>query len=70
MRPWFLIPGKENYDLMEKICLKMDTEAEGLQTIEIEWEGATLKINVEYHLALDGKLVEMTTGLSMQTLLK
>ena len=44
----------------------MDSEAENLQTFEIEWEGATLKINVEYHLALDGKLVEMTTGLSMQ----
>ena len=69
MRPWFLIPGKENYDLMEKICSKMDSEAEGLQTLEIEWEGQTLKINVEYHLAIDGKLVEMTTGLSMFAIL-
>ena len=65
MRPYFLIPGKENEELMRKICSKMDKEAKDLQTFEIDWEGATIKINIDYHLAIDGKLVEMTTGLCM-----
>ena len=64
MRPWFLIPGVENKDLMEKICARMDKEAENLQTFEIKFDNATIKINVEYHLAIDGKLIEMSSGLS------
>ena len=68
MRPYFLIPGAETKDLMEKICSKMDKEAENLQTFDIELGTATIKINVTYHLAIDGKLIEMSSGLSKFTL--
>ena len=63
MRPYFLIPGAEKRDLVREICKKMDSEAEGLQTFDIQLDGTTIKVNVQYHLALDGKLIEMTTGL-------
>ena len=71
IRPWFLIPGAEKVDLMEQICGRMDREAENLQSFELELEnGVKIKINVEYHLAIDGKLIEMSSGLSKCSIFK
>ena len=64
MSPYFIIPGKESTDLMEKICQKMDSEAEKTETFTIEIEFKKIKFTIVFHLSLDGKLIEMTCGLS------
>ena len=64
MSPYFIIPGKETSDLMEKICERMDTEAEKTETFTIEVTGKNVKFKITFHLSLDGKLIEMTCGLS------
>ena len=63
MSPYFIIPGKETSELMEKICQRMDTEAEKTTTFTIEVDGKTVKFKITWHLSLDGKLIEMSCGL-------
>ena len=65
MSPYFVIPGKESSDLMEKICKRMDEEAEKTETFTVEIVGKKWKFTITFHLSLDGKLIEMTCGLSM-----
>ena len=64
MRPYFIIPGQEKKDFMKKICQKMDSEAKKCETFTIDIDGTEIKVTVEWHLGLDGKLIEMSTGLS------
>ena len=64
MRPYFVIPGKEEPILIEQICEKMDQEAEECEIFVLEIETVDLTIIIKFHLGLDGKLIEMTTGLS------
>ena len=64
MSPYFIIPGKEDKNLMQQICKRMDEEAEKTVTFYIEIEGKNIKFTIEFHLSLDGKLIEMTCGLS------
>ena len=68
MRPYFIIPGKEEPTLIAKICEKMDVEAEICETfvltVELTVGEIELKITITWHLSLDGKLIDMTTGLS------
>ena len=64
MRPYFIIPGKEEPTLIAKICEKMDIEAEICATFVLTVGEIELKITITWHLGLDGKLIEMTTGLS------
>ena len=54
MSPYFIIPGKESTDLMEKICQKMDSEAEKTETFTIEIEFKKIKFTIVFHLSLDG----------------
>ena len=64
MRPYFVIPGKEEPILIEQICEKMDQEAEECEIFVLEIETVDFTIIIKFHLSLDGKLIEMTTGLS------
>ena len=64
MRPYFIIPGQEKKDFMKKICQKMDLEAKNCEKFTIDIDGTEIKVIVEWHLGLDGKLIEMSTGLS------
>ena len=64
MRPYFIIPGQEKKDFMKKICQKMDSEAKNCKEFTIDIDGTEIKVIVEWHLSLDGKLIEMSTGLS------
>ena len=64
MRPYFIIPGKEEPILIEQICQKMDQEAEECEIFVLEIDELDLVITIKFHLGLDGKLIEMTTGLS------
>ena len=68
MRPYFIIPGKENDDLMDPVCEKIDREAKEAEKFSIEVEGQEIKITVKWHLSLDGKLIDCSTGLSKQML--
>ena len=67
MRPYFIIPGQEKKDFMQKICQKMDLEAKNCSTFTMDLHGTEIKIIVEWHLGLDGKLIDMSTGLSTYT---
>ena len=49
---------------MREICKRIDEEAEKTTTIYLEIEGKRIKFTIEWHLSLDGKLIEMTCGLS------
>ena len=64
MRPYFIIPGQEKKDFMKKICQKMDSEAKACETFIIEIDDTKIKVVVTWHLSLDGKLIDMSTGLS------
>ena len=64
MRPYFIIPGQEKKDFMKKICKKMDSEAKACETFTIDIDDTEIKVVVTWHLSLDGKLIDMSTGLS------
>ena len=64
MRPYFILPGKEDDELMEAVCQKMDEEAKKTEKFTIQIEGTEITVTVTWHLSLDGKLIDMSTGLS------
>ena len=64
MRPWFLIPGSEKADLVEKIASKMDIDAERSSTLLVQHIGSVYTVHVRFFMSLDGKLIEMTSGLN------
>ena len=66
MRPYFILPGKENDDLMDPVCERIDKEAKEAEKFSIEVEGQEIKITCKWHLSLDGKLIDCSTGLSKQ----
>ena len=68
MRPYFILPGKENDELMDPVCERIDKEAKETEKFSIEVEGQEIKITVKWHLSLDGKLIDSSTGLSKQML--
>ena len=67
MRPYFLLPGKEEPELVRKIAARMDRDAEQCAIFLVKHMDSDILFNTVYHLSLDGKLIEMTTGLSMFT---
>ena len=64
MRPYFILPGKESDEMMEAVCQKMDEEAKKTETFTIKIEDTEITVTVTWHLSLDGKLIDMSTGLS------
>ena len=64
MRPYFILPGKENDEMMEAVCQKMDEEAKKTEKFTIQIEDTEITITVTWHLSLDGKLIDMSTGIS------
>ena len=64
MRPYFILPGKENDEMMDAVCQKMDEEAQKTEIFTIQIEDTEITITVTWHLSLDGKLIDMSTGLS------
>ena len=67
MRPYFLLPGKEEPQLVRKIAARMDREAEQCAIFLVKHMDSDIIFNTVYHLSFDGKLIEMTTGLSEYT---
>ena len=64
MRPYFILPGKENDEMMDAVCQKMDEEAQKTEKFTIQIEDTEITVTVTWHLSLDGKLIDMSTGLS------
>ena len=64
MRPYFILPGKEDDEMMDAVCQKMDEEAKKTETFTIQIEDIEITVTVTWHLSLDGKLIDMSTGLS------
>ena len=62
-RPTFLIPGKENEDLVRIVVERMDKEAQENQIISLKFGDVTVKINICFHPAGDGKAGQTATGL-------
>ena len=62
-RPTFLIPGKEQGDLIRTIIEQFDHEAAALPFITVNIDGLDVKINLHYHPGGDGKAAKTATGL-------
>ena len=65
MRPYFLVNGKEE-KMAEIICAQIDFEAFTHQNVIINHRGAKLQIHIHYHLIMDGKLIQISSGLGIE----
>ena len=49
---------------MNPVCERIDKEAKEAETFTIKIEDQEITVTVEWHLSLDGKLIDSSTGLS------
>ena len=62
-RPTFLVPGKENEELVRTVVVRLDKEARENQIISLVFGDITVKITIHFHPGGDGKAGQTATGL-------
>ena len=55
--------GEEGQKRVRKICQRIDSEAKYASNIYVEVNGEHYHVHMKYFLALDGQMIEITSGL-------
>ena len=55
--------GEEGQKRVRKICERIDSEAKCASNVHVEVKGEHYLVHMRYFLALDGQMIEITSGL-------